>query len=392
MTACKPSAPLRNAGIDLLRGIAILLVVMQHIGIRIPLNKSVLASFLPKWLLNGLVFNGYDAVFIFFVISGFLITSNTLARWGSLDAMDARTFYLRRAARILPCLVVLVAVLSVLHIAGAQGYAISLPEQSLSGAVLSVVGLHLNWYEGQTGYLPANWDVLWSLSIEEVFYLVFPVVCLTLRRDHVVLPLMVLLALTLPISRAAAVGSHIWIEKAYLPGMSAIAMGVATALIASQCRPRGRAIVRLLCGLGAVGVGAVLFFGGLLWPVLGNGSLLLLVFSSACLVLAFHWQAGYGAAWSFPGTGWLRSCGRLSYEIYLSHMFIVLAVAQGFQSSGMGLWWGVLWYAPAILLCWLLGWGVARYISKPSEVAMRRWFVKPDAASSPSVASMGLKP
>ncbi len=79
----------RNQGIDALRGISILLVLIHHIGIRIPLAKTALATFLPKWLLSGLNWNGAEAVVIFFVISGFLITRRSHERWGELNHMRA---------------------------------------------------------------------------------------------------------------------------------------------------------------------------------------------------------------------------------------------------------------------------------------------------------------
>lgn len=173
----------RNPGIDLLRGLAIVLVVFNHLGLRIPLEKSALAAVLPGWLLNRLNWNGYEAVYVFFVISGFLIAGNALRRWGSLAAIDARAFYARRFARIVPCLLALLAVLSVLHLRGVPDYVIHRPGQSLPRALAAALGLHLNWYEGRTGYLPGNWDVLWPLSIEEAFYLGFPLACLLLRVD-----------------------------------------------------------------------------------------------------------------------------------------------------------------------------------------------------------------
>jgi len=379
--------PARNPGIDLLRGLSILLVVMHHVGLRIPLKQGVLSTFLPRWFLNALIFNGYEAVFIFFVISGFLITSNTLARWGSLGAIDVRSFYRRRAARIVPCLLILVAVLSVLHLAGAREYVINHANQSLPRTILSALGLHLNWYEGHTGWLPGNWDVLWSLSIEEVFYLGFPLVCLGLRRNRILLPFLALLALSLPASRAALAGNAIWQEKAYLPGMAAIAMGVLGALVAAQVGPVGRGILRLLRALGGLGLVAVLCFENRLWPLLGNGTLLLLTLASVCLVLAFHLQARTGDLRPVPGTGWLRSCGRLSYEIYLTHMFVVWPVVRAFKASGAGLWWGILWYLPALALSWLLGWLVARYLSVPSERALRQRLLKTD---TPRLAPMAL--
>jgi peptidoglycan/LPS O-acetylase OafA/YrhL len=368
----EPEAPSRNSGIDLLRGLSIVLVVMHHVGLRIPLKQGVLSAFLPKWFLDALIYNGYEAVFVFFVISGFLITSHTLARWGSLGAIDARSFYARRAARILPCLVLLVAVLSALHLAGARDYIIHQAGQSLPRTILAALGLHLNWYEGHTGWLPGSWDVLWSLSIEEVFYLGFPLVCLGLRRNRVLVPALVLLALSLPASRAALTAHAIWQEKAYLPGMAAIAMGVLAALAAARLGPQRPGRVALLRGLGLAGLVAVLCFEHRLWPLLGNGTLLLLTLASAALVLALHLQARDGTLRLLPGTGWLCSCGRLSYEIYLTHMFLVWPLVRAFRASGAGLWWGILWYLPALALTWLLGWLVARTLSLPAERALRR--------------------
>src|ERR1700679_1828671 len=158
----RPAAP-RNRGIDCLRGLSILLVVLHHTGLRIPLKKTALLDVVPKRVLLGLNYTGYEAVFVFFVISGFLITTNTVHRWGRLGAIDVRAFYARRLARIAPCLVALVVVLSALHLAGAADYAITRGGQSLPAAIASALGLYLNRYEGHTGYLPGGWDVLWSL-------------------------------------------------------------------------------------------------------------------------------------------------------------------------------------------------------------------------------------
>jgi peptidoglycan/LPS O-acetylase OafA/YrhL len=370
-----PSTGSRNPGIDLLRGLSIVLVVMHHVGLRIPLRQGALSAFLPKWVLDALVYNGTEAVFVFFVISGFLITGNSLARWGRLPAMDARAFYVRRAARILPCLLVLVAVLSLLHLAGARDFVIHRGGQTLPRTILSALGLHLNWYEGQTGYLPGNWDVLWSLSIEEVFYLGFPMLCLGLRREKALVPVLALLALSLPLMRAALAGQPVWQEKAYLPGMAAIAAGVLGALLGARYHLRGR-VLGLARGIGAAGLVAVLCFEDRLWPRLGNGTLLLLTGAVVLLLLSFQRQGGSTGSRPFAATGWLRSFGRLSYEVYLTHMFIVWPVVRAFKAWGGNLRWGFLWYLPALALSWALGWLVARYLSIPSERWLRGAFSK----------------
>jgi peptidoglycan/LPS O-acetylase OafA/YrhL len=365
----QPAMATRNPGIDLLRGLSILLVVLHHIGLRIPLRRGVLAAYVPIPILNALNYNGYESVFVFFVISGFLITGNTLQRWGGLDRIDARAFYARRFARIAPCLLVLLIVLSVLHLLNVQDYVIHRSGQTLPRALLAALGLHLNWYEGHYGYLPGNWDVLWSLSIEEAFYLGFPIACLLIRRTWILATLLIAFALSLPWTHAALASNEIWQEKAYLPGMAAIALGVLGALIAARWPPRGRGAVRVLIVFGSLGLAAIYLIEPWLWPLLRDGCLLLLTISVMCVLIGLQWRQAPGESHPWRALNWLRSFGRLSYEIYLSHMFVVIAVVRLFHMSGADMTWGVLWYLPAVPLCWLLGAAVARWISVPCE----RW-------------------
>lgn len=365
----------RNAGIDLLRGLCILLVVVHHVALRIPLHKTALGDFLPRRLLDGLGYNGYEAVFVFFVISGFLITLYSLQRWGQLSRMDVRGFYLRRVARIVPSLLLLLAVLSAMHLAGVPDYVISGDDQSLGGALLSALGLYLNWYEGMTGWLPGGWDVLWSLSIEEVFYLAFPLLFLALRTRGALVVALLVLALSLPMTRAALQGNEIWQEKAYLPGMAAIAAGVLTALWVSRGTVPARTGAWLRIA-GVIGLLAVALCGRELWATLGNGYMLVLTGSAAMLIAGLH--VGHAATPDVPSRGWawLRSWGRLSYEIYLTHMFVVFGVVGLFKSAGEDMRTGAWWYLPVLLLCWALGLVLARFYSDPCDRALRRRFLR----------------
>ncbi len=363
-TAHQP-AP-RNSAIDVLRGLSILLVILHHLALpfRLPLGPSAIGELLGRRLVNALSYNGYTAVYVFFVISGFLIAKRSIERYGEFGAIDLRSFYVQRASRILPLLLALLAVLVVLHLLAVPGYVIDKPGQSLGGALLSALGLYLNWYEGQTTWLPASWDVLWSLSIEELFYLLFPLLCWALPRPLLLLALAALVV-SLPWTRGLLDDNEIWQEKAYLPAMSAIALGVLTASVLHAATP-SRNFARCLCALGLIGLSASLFCGGELWRELRHGSMLFIAGSAALLLLGCEW-----ASLSAPrALIWLARMGRLSYELYLTHMFVVLAVVAAYQRVfDENLDWGFLAYPPAIVGCVLLAAWLDRSYCKPCE----RW-------------------
>jgi peptidoglycan/LPS O-acetylase OafA/YrhL len=171
----------RMDGVDLLRGLAICLVLMNHVNMQLLGANVSYAQGLPRQVVSSLVWNGQFGVQIFFAISGFLITSTTLRRWGSVSSVNVIDFYRLRFARIAPLMMLLLLILSALHLAHVKGFVVAEKTGGLGRALAAALTFHVNLLEARRGYLPASWDVLWSLSVEEMFYLCFPLVCRVFR-------------------------------------------------------------------------------------------------------------------------------------------------------------------------------------------------------------------
>jgi peptidoglycan/LPS O-acetylase OafA/YrhL len=206
----------RLGGVDLLRALAIFYVLMNHVKMRLLIAKIPYLKGLPHQLVNSLVWNGQLGVQIFFVVSGFLITSTTLRRWGSLSRVSVRDFYLLRFARIAPLLLLLLALLSALHFAHFNDFVVPAKTGGLGRALVAALTFHVNVLEARRGYLPGNWDILWSLSVEEMFYLFFPIVCYFFGRGKLFVVLLLTFVALGPFGRTVfAHGNEVWQEYSY---------------------------------------------------------------------------------------------------------------------------------------------------------------------------------
>lgn len=159
MTSTAPAdhSPARFRGLDGLRAVAVTLVVVYHL--------------FPPALLPG----GFIGVDVFFVISGFLITSLLLRERAATGHVALRRFWQRRARRLLPALGLVVAVCSSLAWLVGGDVLVRLGAQVVGAATFSY-----NWVSiaGGGGYFagatPELFRNVWSLAVEEQFYVAWP--------------------------------------------------------------------------------------------------------------------------------------------------------------------------------------------------------------------------
>lgn len=170
--------------LDGFRGLAILLVLLGH-------EFTFTLGFPAVMPLAGL------GVLLFFVLSGFLITRLLCQELEASHAIDLRHFYARRALRILPALLVFLATMAVLFIVGAI---IDVTWKSLLACLLFVRNIR------GRGESVAH---IWSLSIEEQFYLCWPVALQRLGRQKALL-IAVSLATCCVVWRGIAILAHVY--------------------------------------------------------------------------------------------------------------------------------------------------------------------------------------
>ncbi len=363
-------SPSRDFRIDCLRGLSILSVLVLHFHLAYNLLKSPLGRLLPGPYLGNLVRNGNYGVIVFFVISGYLITSTSLRRFGSLGAVAVRTFYAFRFARIVPCLLLVLAILSGLAMAGVKIF------QDDGGvplwlANLSVLTFWHNILMARYGYFNYCLNIFWSLSVEEVFYLVFPLLCVVLRRTEWIVLVWVGAVVTGPVYRSLHQHNEILFLYGNLACFDLIAMGCLVALLSRRTQI-GSIPRNLLQGLVLLGMTAVFLGAGIdSTPVWGPS---LMGLGAA----GFLWAEGAGVRNDTrPNLGRtmmepLAWMGRLSYELYLFHIVLLAGLRSVLDPHGTSPALKPLLLLVFLMLSLATAWCLARWVSEPANKALRR--------------------
>ncbi len=314
-------------GLDGLRAVAVIAVVLYHADV----------PFMP---------GGFLGVDVFFVLSGFLITSLLLVELDRTGRLDFGRFYLRRARRLLPALFAVLAVSALLVATVAYDVAASF-RRDLPGALLYVS----NWSNilTQTSYFefigrPPILKHLWSLAIEEQFYLFWPTIALVAYRWRGARAVgLVALGGALLSTLAMLIGSLVSsMPSAADPsrlyfGTDTHAMGILIgAALAVVWRPGRTSPVLPQQARMLISTAGVLGLLGLVWAfvVLGEystflyrgGFLAVAVVSAVVVAAASHRGVPFGR---WLGIRPMRWVGERSYGIYLWHWPIFLVTRPG---------------------------------------------------------------
>ncbi len=370
----------RINGLDGLRAIAVLAVLLYH-------------------LYAGLLPGGFLGVDVFFVVSGFLITTLLLREVSNTGGIALGQFWLRRARRLLPALLIVVLISTVLGFLIGRDLLVGIGRQTLGTMTFSN-----NWLEIAAGssYFahtsPQLFVNFWSLAVEEQFYLLWPFGFLLLmhsvssRRTR------------LGIAAGCALASALLMAVLYVPGTDAtrvyygtdthafgLLIGVALAFAWSGgtgmdlSRPNWRRR-RKFVGLGALAllIGCM-FFVDPASPFAYRGGILLACVVTAVLILTLLEGTGpLQSMLNFPALTWV---GQRSYGIYLWHWpALIISDAVAPQAIGTPGWW--ITRIIALALTVVVSALSFRYLEQPVR---RQGFRATWTAAAAAVARGGMK-
>ncbi|GAB0218979.1 acyltransferase family protein [Staphylococcus pseudintermedius] len=341
-------------GLDGVRAVAVIAIIIYHLN--------------PQWLSGG--FLGVDT---FFVISGYLITSLLLTEYHNTGKIELMSFWLRRVKRLIPAVLFLVMGVIVLSL-------IFMPTeiQKVRADSIAAIFYVSNWW-----YIMQNVDYfeqfavqplkhLWSLAIEEQFYLVFPIVLLSLlsfirRLKSIRIIFLILLVISMIAMMVLYVPNEN-VARVYFgtdTRIQTLLMGVLLALVWPPFQLKAkvnRQMRTMIDTAGVVGL-AILFicfkFVSETNSILYYGGFFLISTVTLLVIASSVHPSGYFA--KFLGNKVFTFIGSRSYSLYLWHYPIIVLIHHQFVQGQIP----PLVYVVEILLMVLMAEFSYKFIEQP---------------------------
>jgi peptidoglycan/LPS O-acetylase OafA/YrhL len=276
------------------------------------------------WLWGAIAKSGAAGVDLFFALSAFLITSILLREREETGGISLRRFYLRRILRIWPLYFLLIAVGVVLaHTMAKQ----SLPWYYVAGYLLFVG----NWVHAVFGRPESICSPLWTVSIEEQFYLIWPLLMKMLRRRGMIVAAIVtfLLATVCRLGFMLAGSSGGFIYYGSVSRCDSLALGILLALLADRLPRLTRRVRCLLLAGGLLGwVASSAWLNEQPGPVdirMVLGRLIVSLAAGAILYACLHSHS------KLVRGEWVVRLGKISYGLYMLHLTGILIMLSLFH-------------------------------------------------------------
>jgi peptidoglycan/LPS O-acetylase OafA/YrhL len=350
-------------GMDGLRALAVLAVIAYHLNL----------GFAPGGLLG---------VGVFFVLSGYLITDLLITEWVQTKRIDLKGFWMRRVRRLVPALILILVMVSIWVSAFMPS---ELP--ALKGDILAAALYVSNWWFvfHHVSYFasfgpPSPLGHLWSLAVEEQFYIVWPLLLLAgllfIRKRGRIFALILL----------GALASALAMAMLYQPGTDpsrvyygtdtrafALLIGAALAVVWPSRKLNVAISKGALAVVDLVGITGLITILYMMWQTseydtfLYRGGLVILSAATACVVVAVaHPASRLG---KLLGVKPLRWIGVRSYGIYLWHFPVIILTSPVVNTDGLNVSRAALQVVVSILLA-ALSW---RFVEDPIRRGKMPW-------------------
>jgi peptidoglycan/LPS O-acetylase OafA/YrhL/lysophospholipase L1-like esterase len=375
-------------GLDGLRAFAVVAVLLYHAEL--------------DWIPGG--FLGVD---VFFVISGYLITSLLLAEFRNRGGIGIGQFYLRRARRLLPALFLVLGVTSLFAV-------VFLPDEitKLRGDVVAALVYVTNWWQifRDVSYFeaagrPPLLQHLWSLAVEEQFYLVWPLLLTGMlklwngRRRPMLLATLGMIAASIGLMIVLAISRGYPIDqdpsrvyygtdtRAFTLLIGAVlAMVWAPWRLSERIAAGGRWVLNLLGIVALAGLGYMFLEVSEFSRGLYRGGFLVCSLLSALAIAVTVHPAADLSRW-FLGTKPMRWIGERSYGLYLWHWPVYMITRPQLDTGITGNANLALRLSITVALAELS----FRYVEQPiRQGALGRWFAALRAATGAERVRMGI--